>query len=113
VEELDQGQYRHCSETLHGVWLRENYPVRLFYHGLIKAAVGLLHLERRNRHGALVKLQDAANALIPFLPQFMGIDTQKLRGDLMDRVGLLKVEGLVDWKAIPELPPVQINSHCH
>ena len=112
VEEFNQGQYWHCHETLERIWLRENYPVRLFYHGLIKAAVGLLHLKRRNHHGALVMLQDAGYALIPFLPQFMGIDTQKLHGDVLDRIGVLDTEGLADWKAISGLPSVQINPHC-
>ena len=52
IAEFNQGQFWHCHETLEMIWLPEKYPLRLFYHGLIKAAVGLLHLERRNRHGA-------------------------------------------------------------
>ena len=51
IREFNRAQYWQCHETLEELWLPEGYPLRLFYHGLIKAAVGLLHLERHNRHG--------------------------------------------------------------
>ena len=44
VTQFNQGQYWQCHETLEEIWIPEEYPLRLFYHGLIKAAVGLLHL---------------------------------------------------------------------
>ena len=48
IAEFNRGQYWQCHETLERLWLPEQYPLRLFYHGLIKVAVGLLHLERHN-----------------------------------------------------------------
>ena len=108
VEEFNQGQYWQCHETLERIWLPEHYPQRLFYHGLIKAAVGLLHLERHNRHGALVKLRDAEYTLVPFLPRFMGIDTDRLRRDVMERLAFLPESGPVHWEAIDRLPRVRL-----
>ena len=108
VAQFNQGDYWTCQETLERVWLPEHYPLRLFYHGLIKAAVGLLHLERRNRRGAALKLHDAAYTLSPFLPRFMGIDVERLRGDTLERLAYLQVDGRVDWEAVGRLPPVGI-----
>ena len=52
ISQFNQGQYWQCHETLEAIWMSEEYPLRLVYHGLIKAAVGLLHLERHNQAGA-------------------------------------------------------------
>ena len=108
VAQFNQGEFWTCHETLERVWLTVHYPLRLFYHGLIKAAVGLLHLERRNRRGAALKLHDAANTLAPFMPRFMGIDVEGLRRDTLDRLTYLQVDGRVDWPAVSRLPPVRL-----
>ncbi len=109
IEEFNRGEYWRCHETLERVWLAEGYPVRLFYHGLIKAAVGLLHLERHNRQGAMAKLRDAEYSLVPFLPGFMGVNVEQLRRDIAERLAYLQADGRVGWEAIDGLPPVQIH----
>ena len=109
IAEFNQGQYWHCHETLEALWLPERYPLRLFYHGLIKAAVGLLHLQRRNRHGALVKLSDATDALSPFLPRFLGIDTARLLQDVEHRLECLRSGADTTWPAVENLPAVQLQ----
>ena len=132
IEELNQGEYWRCHETLERLWLIESYPLRLYYHGLIKVAVGLLHLERHNRHGAVTKLRDAEYTLTPFLPRFMGVDTDQLRRDVIERLSHLQttspwaehwpdavtdhpedrldmwVKRSAAWEAIARLPPVHI-----
>jgi len=118
VEEFNRGEYWQCHESLERLWLPEQYPLRLFYHGLIKAAVGLLHLKRHNQHGTAVKLRDAEYTLYPFLPRFMGLDTHRLRGHIIERLELLspsvplpragEVQKGVDWEAADRLPAVQI-----
>jgi hypothetical protein len=108
IEEFNQGEYWKCHETLEGIWLPERYPLRLFYHGLIKAAVGLLHLKRRNRHGAMVKLRDAEYTLAPFTPEFMSIDTGDLQQEVRTRLGYINTNETVDWDAVEQLPAVQI-----
>ncbi len=82
IDEFNAGAYWQCHETLESLWLREAYPLRLFYHGLIKAAVGLLHLERDNRRGAYSKLGDAVETLELFLPAFLGVNTDRLLEDI-------------------------------
>jgi hypothetical protein len=113
VAQFNQGRYWECHETLERLWLPERYSLRLFYHGLIKAAVGLLHLEGRNRRGAALKLRDAAYTLAPFLPGFMGIDVGSLHWDLTERLSLLGRGGSTEWEAVDGLPRVQIRHVVH
>ena len=132
IKEFNQGEYWRCHETLERLWLAESYPLRLYYHGLIKSAVGMLHLERHNRRGAMTKLRDAEYSLGPFLPRFMGVDTERLRRDVIERLTYLQAisprawyqpdtipdhpgdrpdirgKKSVDWEAVTQLPPVQI-----
>ena len=58
----------------------------MFYHGLIKAAVGLLHLERHNLHGGTAKFRDAQYALTPFSPKFMGVEIGNLLSEISKRL---------------------------
>ena len=109
VEEFNRGLYWQCHETLEGLWLPQRYPLRLFYHGLIKGAVGLLHLERRNQPGARAKLRDAQYTLYPFAPRFMGLDVARLRVDLAGRLAALEEDGPVDWEAMAALPAVRLH----
>ena len=86
--------------NLEEIWLVEGYPIRLFYQALLKSAVGLLHMERHNRRGALSKLRDAQTGLEPFTPSFMGIDTAKLLSEVVARIGLLEGGSVPDWADI-------------
>lgn len=110
IQEFNRGEFWACHETLERVWLPENYPVRLYYQGLIKAAVGLLHLGRHNRRGAIAKLGEAEYELAPFLPRFMAVDTLRLRRDVSERLARLQAHDRADWEAIDRLPPVLIAS---
>lgn len=109
VREFNLAEYWQCHETLEGIWLAEPYPRRLFYHGLIKAAVGLLHLARRNQRGAAVKLADAEYTLAPFVPHFMGVETGRLLMDIQERLKYLPGGSDVDWAALESLPPAKIQ----
>ena len=109
VAEFNSGQFWQCHETLEDLWLPERYPLRLFYHGMIKAAVGMLHLQGRNYLGARLKLSDAVYTLTPFVPEIMGIDVAKLQADANERLSLVQDGQSLDWKAIEALPPVQIH----
>ena len=91
------------------LWLPEGYPLRLFYHGLIKAAVGLLHLERHNRHGGTAKLRDAQYALTPFSPKFMGVEIGNLLSDIGKRLAYCQDAEVADWYAIDQLAPVYLH----
>lgn len=109
VREFNRGQYWQCHETLEEIWMPEEYPLRLFYHGLIKAAVGLLHLERQNRRGASLKLKDAEHTLAPFVPVMMGLDIAKLLADIKQRLNLIDGDPVSMEQSIDPLPAVQIH----
>ena len=101
VQQFNEGQYWRCHETLEEIWLREGYPLRLFYQALLKSAVGLLHMERRiTDRGALSKLRDARTGLEPFTSSFMGIDTANLLSEVVARIGLLEGGSVPDWADI-------------
>jgi predicted metal-dependent hydrolase len=109
VAQFNQRQYWQCHEVLEEIWLPEEYPLRLFYHGLIKAAVGLFHLERNNRRGASSKLKDAERTLAPFIPEMMGFDISRLRADINNRLALIESEPVSTQDAIDSLPAVIIH----
>ena len=109
VSQFNQGRYWQCHETLEEIWMSEEYPLRLFYHGLIKAAVGLLHLQRDNLAGAGKKLRDAERTLAPFIPGMMGIDIAKLLADIKARLEIIDGDVLSIRDAIDQLPAVQIH----
>lgn len=109
IREFNEAQYWQCHETLEELWLPEEYPLRLFYQGLIKAAVGLLHLERHNRQGGTAKLRDAQYALTPFSPRFMGVEIDNLLSEISKRLAYCQYARVEDWYAIDQLSPVYIN----
>ena len=108
VTEFNEGQYWQCHETLEEIWMSEEYPLRLFYHGLIKAAVGLLHLERNNLSGARLKLKDAERTLAPFIPGMMGLDVADLLVCIKQRLTLIDDALVLVKESLDLLPAVPI-----
>ena len=104
VEQFNQGLFWECHETLEEVWLQTLYPLRFFYHAIIKAAVGFHHLDRHNRHGARVKLGDAVRLLSFFQPHFLGVRTDALLHDTAVWRDRLEGAGRIDWAALDAIP---------
>ncbi len=92
------------------VWLETPYPLRFFYHSLIKAAVGLLHAGRHNKHGAAVKLGDAVRLLSLFQPAYLGVRTDLLLKGSEEWHHRVTVEGPVDWEALDLMAAPQIDT---
>ena len=44
IEEFNSGAFWDCHETLEELWLKTPYPLRFFYHSIIKTAVGFHHV---------------------------------------------------------------------
>ena len=109
IVQFNQQQFWQCHETLEELWLSEGYPLRLFYHGLIKSAVGMFHLYRRNKRGALLKLSNGIDTLAPFVPEIMGVGVAELRIGMSERLALLQDDQSVDWTFIENLPSVLIR----
>ena len=103
VQQFNRGDFWDCHETLEEVWLQTPYPLRLFYHSIIKVAVGLYHVRRHNRHGARVKLSDGVRVLRLFPPEFMGVGAGRLHDDTCRWLALVGASGRVDWSELDAL----------
>lgn len=81
IEQFNRGEFWECHETLEDIWRETPYPFRLFFHAVIKTAVGFHHLSAHNRHGARVKLQDGVELLALFQAEWMSVRTDLLLAD--------------------------------
>ena len=110
IEQFNRGEFWECHETLEDVWLETPYPFRLFYHAVIKTAVGFHHLARHNQHGARVKLQDGVELLALFQPEWMGVRTDLLLADTTEWLSYVDVPKVawseLDRRAKPSIYPL-------
>lgn len=103
IEQFNDGLFWECHETLEDLWLETAYPLRLFYHAIIKTAVGFHHAGRQNRHGATVKLGDGERLLRIFAPSFMGVETADLAHDTKRWLELVNAAEPLDWSRLDGL----------
>ena len=104
VEQFNRRLFWECHETLEEVWLQTPYPLRFFYHSLIKVAVGFHHMARHNRHGARVKLSDGVRLLRLFQPHFLGVRTYALLADASSWLARFDGADHVKWAELDTLP---------
>jgi len=104
VEQFNNGLFWECHETLEEVWLETLYPMRFFYHAIIKVSVGFHHLNRHNKHGTHVKLGDAVRLLPFFQPQFLRLRTDSLLLDTSSWLEYLNDPNRIDWAALDARP---------
>ena len=78
IEEFNRGEYFEAHDTWEELWRDTRSEQRLFYQGLIQAAVGLYHLSCRNLNGAERQLGKAIEKLGRYPSAHHGIDTQGL-----------------------------------
>ena len=74
IEQFNQRRYFESHEVWEDLWIGETGPSRLFYKGLIQAAVALHHLSRSNAHGAGKLLRGSQEYLDPYGPWYLGLD---------------------------------------
>lgn len=79
---FNRGEYFACHEVWEAIWLRSDGADKLFYQGLIQAAVAILHAERGNLRGAESTWRKAATKLDAFPPNHMGIALGEFRDAL-------------------------------
>lgn len=79
---FNAGHFFECHELLEVLWKRAGGTERLFYQGLIQAAVALLHAERGNLRGAAATYAKAQAKLDPLSEEYMGIALGDLRAAL-------------------------------
>ena len=112
IEQFNGGQFWECHETLEDIWLETAYPLRLFYHAIIKTAVGFHHAGRHNRHGAAVKLADGVQLLRIFAPRFMGVETADLAHETKRWLELVNAAEPLDWASLDglERPTIETDA---
>ncbi len=106
IEQFNLGEYWECHETLEDIWKEEPEDVRYLYQGILLVAVGLLHLQCHNHHGAFAKLESGLDLLARFEPSCMGVEVVRLRTDA-SAVYRLLVEGPESMAEARLLPPPQ------
>jgi predicted metal-dependent hydrolase len=79
---FNDGRYFEAHEAWEDIWRPTRGPLRLFYQGLVQAAVGLHHLSRGNRNGASAQLTKSLSKLDQYPDRFCQIDNRKLVEDL-------------------------------
>lgn len=82
IGQFNECQFFECHETWEELWLDERGPARLYYKGLIQAAVALFHLANGNSHGAQKLLAGAIGYLSPYGPVYLGLDVDRFLAEL-------------------------------
>jgi len=79
IELFNAGRFFDCHEVWEEAWKRSNGAEKLFYQGMIQAAVAILHAQRGNPRGAQ-STWDKARAKLERLPaEHMGIALAEFR----------------------------------
>ncbi|MGH2542370.1 MAG: DUF309 domain-containing protein [Ardenticatenaceae bacterium] len=85
LEQWNTGRFYEQHETLEWLWRATPDPVRDMMKGIIQAGVGALHVQRRNRRGALGKWTGSIGYLEPFVDmQPYGIEVGDLRAQIAE-----------------------------
>jgi predicted metal-dependent hydrolase len=79
---FNAGHYFEAHEMWEDLWRVTRGPLRLFYQGLVQAAVGLHHLNRGNLNGGRAQLLKSVTKLSEYPAHFCQIDNGKLVEEL-------------------------------
>ena len=79
---FNAGRYFEAHERWEDLWRETRGPLRLFYQGLVQAAVGLHHLSRGNMNGGRAQLTKSLAKLSEYPEVFCRIHNRKLVNDL-------------------------------
>jgi uncharacterized protein len=102
VDLFNEGKFFECHEAWEEVWKRSDGEAKLFYQGIIQAAVAILHAQRGNLTGA-ASLYSKASAKLDHLPsEHMGIALSELR-DALKQFFVIALKG----EKIPRPPKVR------
>lgn len=78
IGHFNAARFFEAHESLELVWKKTAGPERELYQGIIQAAVGFHHLERRHWHPALLVFRRALPRLLAFSPCWNGIEVARL-----------------------------------
>ncbi|MBU1002369.1 MAG: DUF309 domain-containing protein [Proteobacteria bacterium] len=110
LDELNQGLWFQCHETLEDLWKShpKDAPERDLYKGILMLAVGLYHDGRGHRLGALRKLPRAVELLAPYTPVCQGVDVAELLACCARLLGFLASAPLESPIPPPLLPRIAL-----
>ena len=101
IDLFNEGRFFECHEAWEEIWKRSDGEVKLFYQGLIQAAVAILHAQRGNLEGAR-SLYEKASAKLDNIPQeHMGLAVGELRIELRE---FIEIATQADRSALPNPP---------
>lgn len=77
IAHFNRGEYFEAHEAWEQLWIHAQDPARLFYKGLIQAAVALHHASQGNRHGAWKLYQRSRCVLTAYEPWYLGLNVER------------------------------------
>jgi uncharacterized protein len=97
IDLFNEGRFFECHEAWEEIWKRSDGEAKLFYQGLIQAAVAILHAQRGNLEGARSLYEKAMAKLEPIPTEHMGLAIGELRVALTEfiEVALARGESLL------------------
>ena len=75
---FNQGRFYDAHEAIEHEWHAERGPIRRLYQGILQIGVGFHHALSGNHRGALLLLGDGIDKTADFVPETLGIDTERL-----------------------------------
>ena len=103
VELFNRREFFACHEALEEIWTPSRGPERQFLQALIHFAVGFYHHQRHNQAGAERQLRKGLKKLVPFLPEFDGVDTGRLRAEVSQRL-----EAIAAGRRVEDFPQISL-----
>lgn len=101
IDLFNEGRFFECHEAWEEIWKRSDGEVKLFYQGLIQAAVAILHAQRGNLEGAKSLYEKARQKLDSIPDHHMGIALGEMRAALAE---FIEVVIRADGSPLPEPP---------
>jgi len=104
IDLFNQGRFFECHEAWEEIWKRSDGEVKLFYQGLIQAAVAILHAQRGNLEGARSVYEKASARLDSIPHEHMGLAIGELRVELSR---FIEIASRADGRPLPVPPPLR------
>jgi uncharacterized protein len=101
IDLFNEGRFFECHEAWEEIWKRSDGEVKLFYQGLIQAAVAILHAQRGNLEGARSLYEKASAKLAPIPHEHMGLAVGELRIELSR---FIEIATRAEGEALPDPP---------
>jgi predicted metal-dependent hydrolase len=101
IDLFNQGRFFECHEAWEEIWKRSDGELKLFYQGLIQAAVAILHAQRGNLEGARSLYQKASANLDSIPHEHMGLAIGELRVELSR---FIEIASRADGSPLPASP---------